>query len=319
MITEENRTAPRSEGQAEETPVQDQQDAKAHQGHEQHGQQLAHSLRAEEQSLDQQFSGEMTQALQPAPTEFQQQRAQVEPQQTNYALHPSANSADETTPEANGDASGHVQAFEAESTKLVPPSCPTPEAQPEELAPAGGQTGVSGLLHATWEVLKQGGEQSLRPLLDITLDALFSESTRKVIQRQMEQTLRPLLHSGLDIVPNTAARNGLQHQAETTLQAALQESVDAIFAVEVRTRVRTHLESAFNALLRANWDVARLELKEAIRVLVYEVLPVLQRYLERIPRLLLSVILSVLQDAAACIGQKDVPRASPQARAPAGG
>ena len=242
-------------------------------------------------------------ALQPVLTRFQEQMAQVVQQQMDEALHLDGEGTQETPDEANKEPAALVQLPAGEAAEPTPAE--TPQANLEGVASAAGQTGMRGFLYSASEALKQEGEQSLRTLLDISLDALFSDSMRVATQRRAEQALRSSLQLTLDVVPNSAVRRELQQQVETTLEMMLRETLDAIFAAEVRTEVQPHLESALNAPLRGNLDVARLELEQSVRVLGRQVLPVVQRHGRRIPRLLLKVTLSALEDAVAPTDKKE--------------
>lgn len=319
MATDEKRAALHPDDQEDDTPAQDQRQQRAHQGQDQHDQQPAQQPTDEEQPTDQLLHREILEALQPVLTEFQQRMAQVVQQQMDEALHLDGQGDHDTWSEAGENSLGVAQRPEARSAALAPAAGQISEVESVRSVPATDQTGSSGLLHSILEMLKQETEQSLRTLLDIALEALFSDSVRRSIQRQTEQALPSLLQVSLAAVPNAAARRELQEQAEATLRIMLQESLDAIFATEVRTEVQTHLQAALDALLQGNVEVARLQVEQLVNMFIRRVLPVIQRYAERVPRLLLRALLSLLQDAAGATEKKDAPHALPPAPGQAGG
>jgi hypothetical protein len=313
MRPEETRAALPPDDQVQPRP-----DPQPRQGEAQHEQPLTQPTVAA-YSQDELLQREILLALQPALTGIQEQMAQRVQQQLNEALHLQSAGTHEGRAEANREPAAPEPSPAAQAAERA--TTETPEGNPEAVTPATGQTRMRGLLYTASETLKQEGEQSLRRVLDIALDALFADSMRIATQRRMEHALRSSLQSSLDVVPNAAVRRELQQQVETTLQPMLREAIDAIFAADVRTEVQPRLESVINAPLKGDFELARLEMEQAARVLGRQVIPVVQRHGRRIPRLLLKVTLSALEDAVASIDKKetlrDSTRSEPQASRPA--
>ena len=146
------------------------------------------------------------------------------------------------------------------------------------------------------------GQEGLRPLLDVTLDGLFSESARRAIQKQAEEALRSLLETTTDAIPDSYRGGELESQlaqTEQTARTALRESLDAIFNGSARAELQQHLEHALEEALNGTGDAARQQVEQALQSFLLQVVGVFQRHWEQLLRMLLPLITKALQQALA--------------------
>lgn len=243
-----------------------------------------------ESTFSQALTQQITQAIQPVLSEFQQQVTQTLGQQAEAMLK-----------DGHG---GQATQPSTQATQESQPAQPTatPEAGQKSSGPIAQlaqvpQSAVAEAVRPALKAIERDGKEWLQIMLTAGLTMLLGDTMRATIQQRAEQGLHTLTQKAFEAAPDSLNNQEAKTRTEGALQIFLQQSLDNVFSEGTRARLQQEGQAAIQESLRGDFGDALKNVGHILQALAEALLTVLRQQWQTLLRLALALALLSIASA----------------------